>query len=79
MFKRFVIVLTATLMLVGCLSLYRTIYVPHGDAVKLRETIKDVKVWIKTKDGEIIPGKMDLPEGWYCLPLDEESNVVSED
>jgi hypothetical protein len=58
---------------------YRTVYVPHGDAVKLRETIKNVKVWIKTTEGGIIPGEMDLPEGWYCLPLEGESNDLPKD
>lgn len=53
---------------------FRTVYVPHGDAVRLRETVKDVKVWVKTKDGDIVPGKMNLPEGWYCLPLEEEED-----
>ena len=51
---------------------YKTVYVPHGDAVRLRERVKNVKVWVKTKDGDIVPGKMDLPDGWYCLPLDDE-------
>jgi len=50
----------------------RTVYVPQGDAVKLRETVKNVKVWVKTKNDDIVAGKMDLPEGWFCLPLDDE-------
>ena len=25
----------------------RTIYVPHGTPVRLRETVKNVKVWVK--------------------------------
>jgi hypothetical protein len=58
--------------LTGCAGLYTTVYVPHGDAVRLRQDVKNVKVWVKTKDGEIIPGKMTLPNGWYCLPLEEE-------
>jgi hypothetical protein len=49
----------------------RTVYVPQGDAVKLRETVKGVKVWVKTKSDDIVAGKMDLYEGWFCLPLDE--------
>lgn len=53
----------------GCVSPYtRTVYVPHGQAVRLRQTVKNVKIWAKTKTGEIVPGKIDLPEGWYCLP-----------
>lgn len=47
-----------------------TVYVPDGQAVRLRETVRGVKVWVKTSDGDTVPGKMDLPEGWYCLPKD---------
>ena len=57
-------------LLAGCV---RTIYVPHGTPVRLRETLKDVKVWVKDADGKPVAGKMDLPEGWYALPLDSES------
>jgi len=55
----------------GCV---RTIYVPHGTPVRLRETVKDAKVWVKDSGGEPVAGKMDLPEGWYALPMpnDEE-------
>jgi hypothetical protein len=59
-------------LLSGCAGLYTTVYVPHGDAVRLRQDVKNVKVWIKTKDGDTVPGKMTLPNGWYCLPLEEE-------
>lgn len=52
----------------GCITFGRTVYVPHGQAVRLREEVKDVKVWVKTQDGEIVPGNMDIPEGWYALP-----------
>jgi hypothetical protein len=48
----------------------RTIYVPHGTPVRLRETVKDVKVWVKDADGQVVPGNMDLPEGWYALPVE---------
>ena len=50
----------------------RTIYVTHGTPVRLRETIKDAKVWIKDSDGQVIAGKMDLSEGWYALPLSDQ-------
>ena len=50
----------------------RTVYVPEGDAVKLRQDVKNVKVWVKTKNDDIVAGKMDLYEGWFCLPLDDE-------
>ena len=56
-------------ILVGCNP--RTVYIPDGTPVRLRETVKDAKIWVKQKDGNIVPGKMDLPEGWYCLPVPE--------
>jgi len=52
----------------GCV---RTIYVPHGTPVRLRETVKNAKVWVKDANGEPVPGRMDIPEGWYALPLEE--------
>ena len=67
--KLYVIILLA-FILSGCLFT-RTVYVPHGQAVRLRETEKNVKVWVKTKDGKTIPGRVDLHEGWYCLPMEE--------
>jgi len=54
-------------LLTGCV---RTIYVPHGTPVRLRETVKDTKVWVKDGDGQAVEGRMDLPEGWYALPDD---------
>lgn len=49
----------------------RVVYIPHGQAVQLRQEVKNCKVWVKDKDGNIIPSKMDIPEGWFCLPKDE--------
>ena len=57
----------------GCTQQYRTIYIPPGEPVRLREPLKDVKIWTKDKDGNNIPGKVDIPEGWYCLPDDGKS------
>ena len=57
------------ILLAGCT---RTIYVPHGTPVRLRETVKDVKVWVKDPDGEPVAGQMDIYEGWYALPLEED-------
>ncbi len=55
-------------LLCGCA---RTIYIPHGEPVRLRETVKDVKVWVMGADGQAVAGVMDLPEGWYALPAEE--------
>jgi len=46
----------------------RTIYVPPGEPVRLRETIEGAKVWVIDKDGKAVAGRADLAEGWYCLP-----------
>ena len=46
----------------------RTVYVPDGTPVKFAETLKNVKVWVKTKDGKIKKQTMDIPEGWFAVP-----------
>lgn len=56
------------LVVSGCFV--RTVYVPDGAPVRLRETIKDAKVWVLDADGQPVAGQMDLPEGWYALPLE---------
>jgi hypothetical protein len=33
--------------------------------VRLRETVKAVKVWVKNSSGETVSGVADLPEGGY--------------
>jgi hypothetical protein len=77
------VVLVGALMLsvCGCGSgapFTRTIYVPDGTPVRLRETIHSAKVWVKDADGQAVPGRMDLPEGWYCLPVDAGGGSVCE-
>jgi hypothetical protein len=57
------------LMVTGCQP--RTIYVPAGEPVRLRETVKDAKVWVLDKDGKPVAGKMDLPSGWYAVPVED--------
>jgi len=51
---------------VGCAA--RTVYIPSGEPVRLRETIRNAKVWVLDKTGTPVPGVMDLPESWYVLP-----------
>jgi len=69
MIRKLIPLLLPILFLTGCV---RTIYVPHGTPVRLRETVKDVRVWVKDADGVPVAGRMDLYEGWYALPLDDE-------
>ena len=68
--KRLTWLLVPTLLLGGCGV--RTVYVPHGTPVRLRETVEDVKVWVKDADGDPVAGEMDLYEGWFALPMPEE-------
>ena len=58
--------LVVLLALPGCGA--RTIYVPSGEPVRLRETVRSAKVWVLDENGKPVAGVMDLPEGWYCLP-----------
>jgi len=53
-------------LLVGCQS--RTVYVPDGQPVRLRQTVKAAPVWVLDAQGQPTAGTMDLPEGWFCLP-----------
>ena len=69
MIRKLLPFLLPILLLAGCM---RTVYVPHGTPVRLRETVKDVKVWVKDADGEPVAGRMDIYEGWYALPLEED-------
>ena len=67
--RRTAALLVASLILFGvaCQQI-RTVYVPHGQPVRLREALHRVKIWAFDKDGQMVPGEMDLPEGWYVLP-----------
>ena len=67
--KRLIPFLLPIMLSTGCV---RTVYVPHGTPVRLRETVRDAKVWVKDADGRVVGGRMDLPEGWYALPDDGE-------
>ncbi|MFA5265157.1 MAG: hypothetical protein WC378_15145 [Opitutaceae bacterium] len=51
----------------GCTRI-RTVYIPAGEPVRLREPVKNVKIWTLDKDGTPVPGVVDVPEGWYVLP-----------
>jgi hypothetical protein len=53
----------------GCFT--RTIYVPAGKSVMLRQELRSIKVWAKDAAGTMRPGTMTLREGWFVLPCDE--------
>ena len=52
--------------LTGCAT--RVVVVPSGEPVRLRETVRHAKVWVADKNGQEVPGVVDLPAGWYALP-----------
>ena len=68
--KHWMIAFALLVLLSGCGT--RVVYIQHGTPVRLRETVKDVKVWVKDADGQVVAGTMNLPEGWYCLEMPQE-------
>lgn len=69
-----VLLAVALSVLPGCLFT-RTIYVPHGAAVQIRQTIKNCQVWVRDKDGKKVAGTIDIPEGWMALPLPKKDET----
>jgi hypothetical protein len=54
-------------MSVSCAS--RVIYVPHGEPVRLAQSVK-AKVWVVDSSGKTVrsQNRITLSEGWYALP-----------
>jgi len=53
-------------LLTGCAT--RTIYVPHGEAVRLAAPVPEHPVWVRDGEGKMVRGRVTLHEGWYALP-----------
>ena len=64
------VIVLCMLFITGCGS--KTVYIPEGEPVRLRETIRNAKVWVADANGKPTAGKMDLPAGWFCLPVPNE-------
>ena len=60
------VILVAAPCLGGCRT--RTLYVPDGTPVRVRETIYGARVWVLDKGGLPVKGEIDIPEGWFILP-----------
>ena len=61
-----VVMVLMLVMVSGCST--RTIYVPPGEPVRLRETVRNAKVWVVDKDGELV--------GWIdCATLLPETTI----
>ena len=73
--KLFILALLITLS--SCFT--RTIYVPDRVPVRLREDVKDVKVWVVAEDGTIHEGTMTLREGWFIISLPQYDPVEQRD
>jgi len=63
--------LSVSVCMIGLVACFptqvRTTYVHPRTPVRLRETLKNVKVWVYDKDGNAQASEMDIPEGWYAL------------
>ena len=55
---------------VSCAS--RVIYVPHGEPVRLAQSVK-AKVWVIDANGKSVRSnnRIIIHEGWYALPKDK--------
>ena len=64
-----VFLIVCATMSVSCAS--RVIYVPHGEPVRLAESVK-AKVWVVDASGKTVRSKnrIIIHEGWYALPKD---------
>ena len=66
-----IVVFFAIFLFCSCAT--RVVYIEPGKSVRLRETVKNVKVWVKTDQGEVLPGVADLKEGGFYIPhIDQE-------
>lgn len=75
---KIVLALTLTLLCVsvfatsGCsLIPVRTVYVKPGVSVRLRQDVENIKIWVKGKDGKVLPSTITLKEGWYVMSMEK--------
>jgi len=66
--RLFLLAIIAAAILFVCAGCFtRTIYVPPGKSVRLRQDVT-AKVWVLDSSGKPVPGKMTLREGWHVVP-----------
>ena len=56
----------ALVCVISCATV-KTVYVPEGGPVRLRETVPNAKVWVQDEKGVWVEATFDLPAGWYAL------------
>jgi len=55
----------------------KTVYIPPGEPVRLRQPVKRAKVWVMDADGNPRASRMTIPEGWYALADDEKPSETT--
>lgn len=68
--RKLALILLLALPACGIFTKYRTVYVPPGASVRLREDVEDVDIWALDETGKPVPGTMTLHEGWYVVPAE---------
>jgi len=69
------LLLLASGFISGCGT--RFVVLRPGDPVRLREPLRKVKVWAYDGRGELVPGVVDIPLGWWAhdgLELDRKAD-----
>ena len=66
--RHLMIILGLSFLYIGAGCGTRSIYVPDGTPVRIREEIRSAKVWVLDAEGNPVPSVMDLPAGWFALP-----------
>jgi len=60
------LLLLASVCCAGCGT--RVVIVKPGDPVRLREPLRNVKVWAYDGKGQLVPGVADeIGAGWWCI------------
>ena len=62
------------LLAAGCGT--RTVYVSGNEPVRLRQPIKNAKVWVMDADGNPRASRMTIPEGWYALMVPDDDTAA---
>jgi len=58
------------LLAAGCGT--RAVYIQSGEPVRLRQPVKKAKVWVMDANGNPVPSRMTIPEGWYALEVPDD-------
>lgn len=65
---RLMILFFVLVCLPSCTGGVRTILIPSGRPVQIRETLRAVPIWVRGASGDRVEGRSDIPAGWWVLP-----------